>query len=72
MFFKNLIILCFVSATLSFAQSSDSTAKNVTLQSPSVAVAIKTGAKTLRKQQKINKPNTTWSKIKDLFLGVYR
>jgi len=70
MLFKNLFIICCVSATLSLAKSSEPTTKNRNSQSAytTSTIAIQTGSKALKKQQKIRRPNTTWSKIKDLFM----
>lgn len=62
-----------VSATLCLAVSADTTAKSSsTPQSASsvstTSVSEKSAKKSLKKRQMVDKHNTTWSKIKDLFM----
>jgi hypothetical protein len=72
MLFKNLLIGSFLLAATAFAQPADSTIKNSTqLQTSQITTSSNNGKQettSIKKQQKIAKPTTTWSKIKDLFM----
>ena len=77
MFLRNLFLGTFLLATLLFAQSADSSTSRLQSLSNSTVtpvISVQSGSKTLKKQQaikgttRIKKPNTTWSKIKDLFM----
>ncbi len=71
MIIRSVITGTLVISTLTFAQAADSSFnKNVMISGPTVSssMVIPPEIKTLKKQKKIDKPNTTWSKIKDLFM----
>ena len=66
---KKLMIGCVIAGAITFAYSADSTTKSTSpkpvISTSSPVVASKTNVKN---QKKITRPNTTWSKIKDLFM----
>lgn len=67
---KNIITGFLVIVAVSFAQSADSTEKTVNTQQVTVSTTVSDKSaptKRLGKQQVVKK-NTTWSKIKDLFM----
>ena len=66
---RNIIAALFVIVAVSFAQSADTTEKRViSTQTSTSEVASKRSNSSLKKQQRVVKPATTWSKIKDLFM----
>ncbi|MBN1577677.1 MAG: hypothetical protein JW913_14050 [Chitinispirillaceae bacterium] len=72
MVYKKVFKGIFILMVVTFSYSADSTVKNVSSQpvitANSTIIAKKNNDKGLKKQQKVTKPNTTWSKIKDLFM----
>lgn len=70
MIFKNIFLGAVLIAATAFAQSADSTTNKDNPQvqtSSSITVVRKASVSSLKKRQKVIKPETTWSKIKDLF-----
>lgn len=72
MLYKKVVQGFFILMVVTFSYSADSTIKIVasppvvTTNSP--IITDKNDSKGLKKQQKVIQPNTTWSKIKDLFM----
>lgn len=70
MIFKNILFGAILIAATAFAQPADS---NTTKSSDPISqqsissIATKSNSASLKKQQKIVKPATTWSKLKELF-----
>ena len=69
MSFKNVIIGGVIILAFSITFSADSTTKSISpkpeISTNSPVIATKTD---IKNQKKITRPNTTWSKIKDLFM----
>ena len=68
---KNILKGFFVLMVVACAYSADTTTKAVpqtVLTTNSPVITNKSEEKSLKKQQTVNRPNTTWSKIKDLFM----
>ncbi len=67
-FSKKLVLCVAFMCVASFAQQPPTT-KNTTQSSPVVATVVKSDSqKTLKKVIDPDKPPTTWTKIKDLFM----
>ena len=67
--FKNMMRGCVILIAFSITYSADSTTKSISpkpvITNNSPVIATKTE---IKNQKKIRQPNTTWSKIKDLFM----
>ena len=72
MLYKKIMGGIFILIVVSVSYSTDSTIKSVSPQpvitTNSPIIVNKNANKGLKKQQKIKRPQTTWSKIKDLFM----
>jgi hypothetical protein len=65
---RNFCAGLLVVVAVTFAQSADTTLKKAAPQQvKSTTISVKSENQTLKKQQR-NMPNSTWSKIKDLFM----